>query len=170
MVNVDKFFDIVTLDRIKKKCFREDFCPPQKIQGLCEILEHFQQEAETYIGTKHVDYEDLAKAKPRPDEHTILKLLSGEIPSRATKHQSVNLGLDLGIELSKRSGGRKLDLQCRVGDQELEISNSEFKRCFSAPSKLDEQYPKNVLINHAMMLYLSEAIGKHCVHGLTSRR
>ncbi|KAF9950451.1 hypothetical protein BGZ65_006605, partial [Modicella reniformis] len=85
-----------------------------------------------------------------------LELISGELPSRATRHQSKGLGLDLNIEISNRSGGKRLDLQCRVN--ELELNNSEFKRCDAPQSKMDHQLRKNILINHAMMLYLKETI------------
>ncbi|KAF9349138.1 hypothetical protein BGX34_002015, partial [Mortierella sp. NVP85] len=117
--------------------------------------------------------EYLAKARPNASmheakivtiwEHVLyylsnetLELLSGELPSTATKHQSISLGLDLNIEMSKGSGGKRLDLQCRAG--ELEVNNSEFKRCGTKSWKLDQQLPKNILINHSMMLYLKEKI------------
>ncbi|KAK3807271.1 MAG: hypothetical protein J3Q66DRAFT_418302 [Benniella sp.] len=45
-----------------------------------------------------------------------LELESGEMPSRATKYQSTCLGTDLNMGVSKSSGGRRLDLRCRVGD------------------------------------------------------
>ncbi|KAK3807063.1 MAG: hypothetical protein J3Q66DRAFT_374923 [Benniella sp.] len=56
-----------------------------------------------------------------------VNFISGEIPSRATKRQTACLGEDMNIDISKGSGGKRLDLQCRVG--KLDISNSEFKRC-----------------------------------------
>ncbi|KAF9344085.1 hypothetical protein BGX34_006006, partial [Mortierella sp. NVP85] len=119
-----------------------------------------------------VDY--LAKVKPDSSmyeakvvtiwEHVLyflsskaLELEAGELPSRATKYQSTCLGTDLSMEVSKSSGGRRLDLQCRVGD--LEINNSEFKRCESAKGRREEQLPKNLLINHAMILYLRDHVG-----------
>ncbi|KAK3821015.1 MAG: hypothetical protein J3Q66DRAFT_398086 [Benniella sp.] len=85
-----------------------------------------------------------------------LDFLSGEIPSSTTKHQSTCLGLDLDIEISKGSSGKRLDLQCRAGD--LEVNNSEFKRCGTTQGKLEQQLPKNLLINHSMMLYLKEKV------------
>ncbi|KAF9950313.1 hypothetical protein BGZ65_006710, partial [Modicella reniformis] len=75
------------------------------------------------------------------------------MPCRATKHQSNSLGMNL-----KSLRGKRLDLQCRAGEMELELNNSEFKRCFSTPSKLNQQYSKNVLINHSMILHLKEMI------------
>ncbi|KAK3821012.1 MAG: hypothetical protein J3Q66DRAFT_398083 [Benniella sp.] len=118
-----------------------------------------------------VDY--LARARPSASmyeakvvsiwEHVLyylsneaLDLIPGEIPSRATKHQSTCLGLELNIEMSKGSGGKRLDLQCRAED--LEVNNSEFKRCGATQGKLEQQLPKNLLINHSMMLYLKEKI------------
>jgi hypothetical protein len=82
---------------------------------------------------------------------------SGEVPSPATKHQIERLSSYLEIQMAKGSGGRKLDLQCRLGD--LELNNSEFKRCKSSATKLTQQHSKNVLINHSMMLFLEETIG-----------
>ena len=88
----------------------------------------------------------------------VIELPSGEIPCRATKHQSTNLGLGLNMEMSKGSGGKRLDLQCR-GVEKLEINNSEFKRSSTSGSQVDQQLQKNVLINHSMVLYLKEEIG-----------
>ncbi|KAG0199701.1 hypothetical protein BGX31_004241, partial [Mortierella sp. GBA43] len=83
----------------------------------------------------------------------------GELISRATKLQSsLLLNTDIRQDGAKASG-KKLDLQCRAGSDDLEIDNSEFKRCSTSPSKLDPQYPKNLLINHAMLLYLKDNIG-----------
>jgi hypothetical protein len=86
----------------------------------------------------------------------IFLFLSGELPCNATKYQSSFLGIELNTEISKGSGGKRLDLQCRVGD--LELNNSEFKRCGTTPAKLEQQFPKNVLISHSMMLYLKDVI------------
>ncbi|KAF9579124.1 hypothetical protein BGW38_004754 [Lunasporangiospora selenospora] len=64
-------------------------------------------------------------------------------------------------ELQHNSGaatyGRKLDLQCRSDDPELE--NSEFKVSGASLEQNEAQYQKNLRVNQAMMLYLREQDG-----------
>ena len=79
------------------------------------------------------------------------------MPSRATKYQNDILGSELNIDMANGAGARKLDLQCRTGS-ELEVNNSEFKRCFTTRTELDKQLRKNITICHSMMLYLKEKI------------
>ncbi|KAF9405069.1 hypothetical protein BGZ76_006697, partial [Entomortierella beljakovae] len=53
--------------------------------------------------------------------------------------------------------GRKLDLQCR--SEELELNNSEFKANGRSKEQVELQYRKNLRVNQSMMLYLKHHIG-----------
>ncbi|KAF9960866.1 hypothetical protein BGZ65_011610 [Modicella reniformis] len=186
MKDASKYFGQNTLDVIKSKCFSNNFCRPDGIPGLKTTLDELN--LDQFIHMRHVDYKGLSqqvtllKAKDIETNKSdpireatqlvidiVIELPSGEIPSRATKHQSTNLGLGLNIEMSKGSGGKRLDLQCR-GVDKLELNNSEFKRSSTSDTQVDQQLQKNVLINHSMVLYLKEEIGlpldQHEVHAL----
>ncbi|KAF9362208.1 hypothetical protein BGX34_006614 [Mortierella sp. NVP85] len=145
----------------------DNFCHPDDIPGLRTMLDELDMDK--FIDMKEVDYRrlsqqitilkaiDIKENKPTPTREA-LPIFGGEIPCRATKYQSANIGLGLNIETSKASGGKKLDLQCR-GVEELEINNSEAKRCSPSDSTVDQLLQKNLLINHSIMLYLQETIG-----------
>ncbi|KAG0004335.1 GATS protein-like 3 [Modicella reniformis] len=179
MRNANKYFDEEILNTIKVQCLRDDFHRPEHVLGLSEILDKLKGLADRFISlrgvvdykgglsdevtclkAKHIKKTKKNKATLRdPIWTALLDTIDylGELPSRATKHQSAYLGLELDIEMSKGSGGKRLDLQCRAGN--MELNNCEFKRCDTAQGKLEQQFPKNVLINHSMMLYLKEKIG-----------
>ncbi|KAF9405237.1 hypothetical protein BGZ76_006631 [Entomortierella beljakovae] len=88
--------------------------------------------------------------------HT-LTLRSGELTSKATKWQRLLLQQELDHDTGTATYGRKLDLQCR--SEELELNNSEFKASGRSKEQVDLQYRKNLRINQAMMLYLRQNIG-----------
>ncbi|KAF8923208.1 hypothetical protein BGZ58_003237, partial [Dissophora ornata] len=87
-----------------------------------------------------------------------LNFETGELVSKASKHRCEILGEELNTDTTTSAYGKKVDLQLRVED-ELELNNSEYKRCSTSQQKLDLQFRKNILINHSMMLYLEEMIG-----------
>ncbi|KAF8984441.1 hypothetical protein BGZ46_007996 [Entomortierella lignicola] len=85
-----------------------------------------------------------------------LSLRSGDLTSKATRWQRLLMKQEYDMDPGLAMYGRKLDLQCRVG--ELELNNSEFKADTVPPSQVEIQYRKNLRINQAMMLYLKEQI------------
>ncbi|KAF9387789.1 hypothetical protein BGX21_000471 [Mortierella sp. AD011] len=85
-----------------------------------------------------------------------LSLRSGELTSKATRWQRLLMKQEYDMDPGQATYGRKLDLQCRVG--ELELNNSEFKADTIPPSQVEVQYRKNLRVNQAMMLYLKEQI------------
>ncbi|KAF9993352.1 hypothetical protein BGZ80_005332 [Entomortierella chlamydospora] len=85
-----------------------------------------------------------------------LSLRSGELTSKATRWQRLLMKQEYDMDPGLATYGRKLDLQCRVG--ELELNNSEFKADTIPPSQVEIQYRKNLRVNQAMMLYLKEQI------------
>ncbi|KAF9898593.1 hypothetical protein EC991_010820, partial [Linnemannia zychae] len=88
--------------------------------------------------------------------HT-LTLRSGELASKATKWQRMLLQQELNHDSGSAAYGRKLDLQCR--SEELELNNSEFKVDGRSKEQVELQYRKNLRVNQAMMLYLRQQIG-----------
>ncbi|KAF9371739.1 hypothetical protein BGX21_005019 [Mortierella sp. AD011] len=88
--------------------------------------------------------------------HT-LSLRSGELASKATKWQRLLLQQELDHDSGTATYGRKLDLQCR--SEELELNNSEFKANGRSKEQVELQYRKNLRINQSMMLYLKHHIG-----------
>lgn len=61
------------------------------------------------------------------------------------------------VDAGSATYGRKLDLQCRA--EEHELNNSEFKVDGASEQQVEVQYRKNLRVNQAMMLYLKEQIG-----------
>lgn len=61
------------------------------------------------------------------------------------------------VDAGSATYGRKLDLQCRA--EEYELNNSEFKVEGASEQQVEVQYQKNLRVNQAMMLYLKEQIG-----------
>ncbi|KAG0256162.1 hypothetical protein BG011_004719 [Mortierella polycephala] len=82
-----------------------------------------------------------------------LKPRSGELASQATRWQRLLMQSEYDIESRAAVYGRKVDLQCRVGDWEL--NNSEFKASSTSKEQVEVQYRKNIRINQAMILFLS---------------
>ncbi|OAQ28744.1 hypothetical protein K457DRAFT_545563 [Linnemannia elongata AG-77] len=79
------------------------------------------------------------------------------------------------VDAGSATYGRKLDLQCRA--EEHELNNSEFKVDGASEQQVEVQYRKNLRVNQAMMLYLKEQIGMSLedldvlaldVHGLSA--
>ncbi|KAI8600496.1 hypothetical protein EDD21DRAFT_377036 [Dissophora ornata] len=85
-----------------------------------------------------------------------LSLRSGELTSKATKWQRLLMEKEYDVDSGLATCGRKLDLQCRVG--ELELNNSEFKADAIPTSQVEIQYRKNLRVNQAMMLHIKEKI------------
>ncbi|KAF9939434.1 hypothetical protein BGZ65_010488 [Modicella reniformis] len=133
MYDVNFYFDDKVLNTIKAQCFRDDFCRPEKVPGLSQILKELNESMRQFISAEEVDYnglsleaiclraKDIKKKKPVDPIRTALldtidylssDFFSGEIPSRATKFQSSSLGLELNIDMAKGAGARKLDMQC----------------------------------------------------------
>jgi hypothetical protein len=83
-------------------------------------------------------------------------MVSGELISRASKYQCEILGGEFN-NTTTSAYGKKVDMQLRVED-EIELNNSEFKRCLTNEQRLELQFRKNLLINHSMMLWLEEKL------------
>ncbi|KAF9163992.1 hypothetical protein BGX20_001120, partial [Mortierella sp. AD010] len=161
--NVNNFFSMELLDRITSSCLRTR----SQILQSEQIQKDRKSRTENLLMAGVLDtilY--LSKAKPSISmyeakvvsiwEHVIyylsnqsLELISGEIPCRATKYQTSSVGLGLDLDFSKSTGGKRPDLQCRLGD--LELNNCEFKRCDANSSKLEQQFPKNILIRDSKL-------------------
>ncbi|KFH73935.1 hypothetical protein MVEG_01148 [Podila verticillata NRRL 6337] len=86
-----------------------------------------------------------------------LSLRSGELTSKATRWQRLLMQQEYNVDAGSATYGRKLDLQCRA--EEHEINNSEFKVDGASEQQVEVQYRKNLRVNQAMMLYLKEQIG-----------
>ncbi|KAI1306264.1 hypothetical protein EDD11_004818 [Mortierella claussenii] len=86
-----------------------------------------------------------------------LTLRSGELTSRATQWQRLLLKQEYNIDAGTATYGRKVDLQCRI--DELELNNSEFKVDMISSQQVGIQYRKNLRINQAMMLFLKKKVG-----------
>ncbi|KAG0212759.1 hypothetical protein BGX31_001429, partial [Mortierella sp. GBA43] len=179
--NVNNFFDPKLLDGIKSFCLREDYHRPEHVNGLNEVLVTLQGLPALFIKKdRTIDYKLLSEEitllqsaliieeRKSNSENMVMAAvldtilyLSKAKPStsmyEAKIHQVSTIELVPDHDFSKGSGAKRLDLQCRVDD--LEINNSEFKRCDPNVTKLEQQFPKNVLINHAIMLYLNDHIG-----------
>ncbi|KAF9979442.1 hypothetical protein BGZ65_006571, partial [Modicella reniformis] len=85
-----------------------------------------------------------------------LTLRSGELTSKATRWQQLLMQQEYDLDAGSATYGRKLDLQCRHND--VEINNSEFKVDHASDLQVEVQYRKNLRVNQAMMLYLNEQI------------
>lgn len=59
MANAHKYIDDGTLEMIKTECFREDFCRPENVLGLNEVLKPLKDVMDRCISAKHVDYKGL---------------------------------------------------------------------------------------------------------------
>ncbi|KAF9993487.1 hypothetical protein BGZ79_001820 [Entomortierella chlamydospora] len=86
-----------------------------------------------------------------------LELRTGELTSKATAWQRKLLQTEFNLEPGTANYGRKLDMQCRSGNHEL--NNSEFKASHIPDAQVELQYRKNIRINQSMMLYLQQTIG-----------
>ncbi|KAF8926146.1 hypothetical protein BGZ47_002888 [Haplosporangium gracile] len=86
-----------------------------------------------------------------------LTLRSGELTSKATRWQRLLMQQEYDVEAGSATYGRKLDLQCRA--EEHELNNSEFKVDSASEQQVEVQYRKNLRVNQAMMLYLKDQIG-----------
>ncbi|KAF9314422.1 hypothetical protein BG003_004189 [Podila horticola] len=86
-----------------------------------------------------------------------LSLRSGELTSKATRWQRLLMQQEYDVDAGSATYGRKLDLQCRA--EEYELNNSEFKVEGASEQQVEVQYQKNLRVNQAMMLYLKEQIG-----------
>ncbi|KAG0059077.1 hypothetical protein BGZ89_000718 [Linnemannia elongata] len=104
-----------------------------------------------------------------------LSLRSGELTSKATRWQRLLMQQEYDVDAGSATYGRKLDLQCRA--EEHELNNSEFKVDGASEQQVEVQYRKNLRVNQAMMLYLKEQIGMSLedldvlaldVHGLSA--
>ncbi|KAF9274896.1 hypothetical protein BGZ68_000271 [Mortierella alpina] len=104
-----------------------------------------------------------------------LSLRSGELTSKATRWQRLLMQQEYDVDAGSATYGRKLDLQCRA--EEYELNNSEFKVDGASDQQVEVQYRKNLRVNQAMMLYLKEQIGMSLeeldvlaldVHGLSA--
>ncbi|KAG0290191.1 hypothetical protein BGZ96_006342 [Linnemannia gamsii] len=104
-----------------------------------------------------------------------LSLRSGELTSKATRWQRLLMQQEYDVDAGSATYGRKLDLQCRA--EEHELNNSEFKVDSASEQQVEVQYRKNLRVNQAMMLYLKDQIGMSLkdldvlaldVHGLSA--
>ncbi|KAF9327278.1 hypothetical protein BG006_009394 [Podila minutissima] len=86
-----------------------------------------------------------------------LSLRSGELTSKATRWQRLLMQQEYDVDAGSATYGRKLDLQCRA--EEHELNNSEFKVDSASEQQVEVQYRKNLRVNQAMMLYLKDQIG-----------
>ncbi|KAF9953283.1 hypothetical protein BGZ72_005527 [Mortierella alpina] len=80
----------------------------------------------------------------------------GELTSKATRWQRLRMQQEYDVDAGSATYGRKLDLQCRVG--EYELNNSEFKVESSSEDQVEVRYRRNLRINQAMMPYLKHQI------------
>ncbi|KAG0286665.1 hypothetical protein BGZ97_007348 [Linnemannia gamsii] len=122
------------LDAVRHICLKK----PSKAMGEGELVEVWSYVMGALAGYK-------------------LSLRSGELTSKATRWQRLLMQQEYDVDTGSATHGRKLDLQCRVDEHEL--NNSEFKVDGVSEQQVEVQYRKNLRVNQAMMLYLKEQIG-----------
>ncbi|KAF9083059.1 hypothetical protein BGX27_004271, partial [Mortierella sp. AM989] len=152
-----------TVNSIKSQCLRPGISEPnESLQAILAPLKDAFKSGGVDELLIEVEIRLGMEAKARRDR-TPSSLLNSRVLDdvrhilKGDKVATVAPKNELDHEPGTATYGRKLDLQCRVDD--LELNNSEFKTHGTPMEQVKIQYRKNLRINQAMMLYLKEKVG-----------
>ncbi|KAK3807269.1 MAG: hypothetical protein J3Q66DRAFT_392588 [Benniella sp.] len=171
MMNADHHFDSGTLDKIRQECCQEEYRCPDKIPGLTKILDKLKGIPERYISRDGlIDYDGIS------DEVTLLKAKGIKRKQKREKKEGKKGKMNQETEEDRvwRAVLEVVDYLAKakpnssmyeakvvtIWEHVLYFLSSKALELEARPrGRREEQLPKNLLINHAMVLYLKDHIG-----------